>query len=67
MALVQTFSQETRVAGRSIPGTDQVASALTLGASSILGRNTLLSASLAIGLTDSAPDYAISVSLPIRF
>jgi hypothetical protein len=67
MALVQTFSQETRIAGHDVPGSDQVSSVLALGASSILGRNMLLSVSAAVGLTDSAPDYAFGVSLPVRF
>jgi hypothetical protein len=67
MALVQSFSQETRIAGRNIPGSDDVSSVLALGASSILGRNVLLSVSAGVGLTESAPDYTVALSLPMRF
>jgi hypothetical protein len=67
MALVQSFSEETRIAGRDVPGSDEVSSVLALGASSILGRNVLLSVSAAVGLTDAAPDYTFALSLPVRF
>ena len=40
---------------------------LLLGASSVINRQTLLLVTGAIGLTDDAPDYGISISLPIRF
>ncbi len=40
---------------------------LVLGASSRIGRSSLLDLSVGIGVTDDAPDYSIMVSLPIRF
>jgi Putative MetA-pathway of phenol degradation len=63
----QAFSNDTRIDGETIDGTDQVTGTLSIGAATILGRNTLLSVTGDIGLTDDAPDYAIGVSLPIRF
>jgi hypothetical protein len=50
-----------------VPGSDRHAAALAFGASSILGRGTLLSLSVLVGLTRDAPDYAVHLSLPIRF
>lgn len=67
LALVQSFSGEVEINGRRIAGSDQVSSVLALGASSILGRRTLLSVSLGIGLTEDAPDYSVNLSLPMRF
>jgi hypothetical protein len=67
LALVQTFSQELEINGNRIAGSDQVSSVLALGASSILGRRTLFSVSLGIGLTEDAPDYSVNLSIPMRF
>lgn len=66
-SLQQTFADEVRENGRSIPGSDQVNSSLVVGASSVLGRGVLLSLNAGIGLTDDAPDYFVGVSLPIQF
>jgi hypothetical protein len=63
----QTFSGSTRIHGVSVAGSDQRAGVLTLGATSLIGRNTLLSLSAGIGLTRNTPDYVINVALPIRF
>jgi len=67
MALVQSFAQEFEINGNRVDGSDQVNSILALGASSILGRRTLLSVSAGIGLTEESPDYTVFVSLPMRF
>ena len=67
IALAQTFTSETQINGRNIAGSDQVSSILLFGASSTIGRQTLLSLTGAVGLTDDAPDYGINLSLPIRF
>lgn len=67
VALAQTFSSETRIDGQKVTGSDQVSSSLLIGASSILGRQTLFSLTGAVGLTDDAPDYGVNLSLPIRF
>jgi hypothetical protein len=58
---------ELQANGRAIDGSDRLSASLTLGASTILRRNALLDATLSIGLTDDAPDFAIAVSLPLRF
>ncbi|MBK1646518.1 hypothetical protein CKO25_18085 [Thiocapsa imhoffii] len=67
LALIQSFSSETRLNGHNIPGSDQVSSILAIGASSIVARRTLLAFTLGVGLTDDAPDYLINVALPIQF
>ena len=63
----QTFANDTKFDGETIDGSDAVAGTFSIGAATILGPNTLLSVTGDIGLTDDAPDYAIGVSLPIRF
>lgn len=65
--LQQSFINDVKVNGRVINGTDQTQGVMVLGASSILGRGVLLDVAAGIGLTDSAPDYFVTVSLPIRF
>ena len=67
MALVQSFSRELEINGERVAGSNQVDSILALGASSIIGRRTMLSVTAGIGLTKDAPDYTLSVSLPMRF
>jgi hypothetical protein len=67
LALSQAFVQEAEVDGGRIRGSDQVMASLTLGAAAVLGRGLLVDVSADVGLTDDAPDYAISVGLPIRF
>ncbi len=63
----QTLIGTTRIHGVSVAGSDQRAGVLTLGATSLIGKNTLLSVSAGIGLTRNVPDYVINVALPIRF
>ena len=63
----QDFIGDAEVDGDDIAGSDQMAATLSIGASSVLGRGVLLDASVDVGLTDDAPDYAARVSLPIRF
>jgi len=65
--LDQSFVEETEVDGRTIDGSDQVAASLVIGASSVLGAGVFLDVTASVGLTDDAPDYAVAVSLPIRF
>ena len=63
----QAFANDTKVDGETINGSDAVSGTFSIGASTILGRNMLLSVTGDIGLTDDAPDYAIGISLPVRF
>jgi Putative MetA-pathway of phenol degradation len=65
--LDQRFADDFEVAGEPVRGSDQVMSTLSIGAASILGRGVLLDLAAGVGLTDDAPDYSVSVSLPIRF
>jgi hypothetical protein len=65
--LNQSFINELKVDGNTVDGSDRVESVLSFGASAILGRNVLLDGSVGVGLTDDAPDYSVSISLPIRF
>ena len=66
-SIQQDFIGDAEVDGDDVPGSDQMAASLRLGASSVLGQGVLLDASVDVGLTDDAPDYAARLSLPIRF
>lgn len=63
----QTFSNDVKVRGRVVNGTDQVQATIGTGVSVILGRGVLLTLSGGAGLTDDSPDYFVGISLPIRF
>jgi len=63
----QDFSSEAEVNGDDLPGSDQVASSLTIGLSSVLAPKLLLDVEASVGITEDAPDYALRVSLPFRF
>jgi hypothetical protein len=62
-----TFIDDIKVDGTTIDDSDQAQGVLVIGASSILGRGVLLDVAGGIGLTDDAPDYIVTFSLPIRF
>jgi hypothetical protein len=62
-----TFIDDIKVDGTTIDDSDQAQGVLIIGASSILGRGVLLDVAGGIGLTDDAPDYIVTFSLPIRF
>jgi hypothetical protein len=66
LSVNQSFINELEVDNNSIDGSDQVVGTVTLGASSIIGKNKLLNFSTDIGLTDEAPDYSVRVSLGWR-
>jgi hypothetical protein len=67
LGLQQNFIDHTKLFGNSVPGTDAINSIFTLGASSILAGRLFFSTIAGIGLTKSAPDYFISVAIPLRF
>lgn len=67
LSLQQNFIDDLKVNGRTINNTNQVESSLVVGASTILYRNVLANVSAGAGLTEDAPDYFVTVSLPIRF
>jgi hypothetical protein len=62
----QAFTQVTRVDGARIPGSDGVAGVVQVGLDQVLSSRTLLDVSLGLGVTKDAPDYVLTVSLPIR-
>lgn len=63
----QQFTTESELDNDKIDGSDQTSGTMTIGASAILGSRALVDVALDVGLTDDAPDYAIRMSLPIRF
>lgn len=65
--LQTTFIDDVERDGRTISNSDRNEALLVVGASSILGRGVLLDVAGGVGLTDDAPDYFITLSLPIRF
>jgi outer membrane putative beta-barrel porin/alpha-amylase len=60
-------SGRTQVDGASIPGSDAVIATLQFGFATLLSRRTLLDLQLNVGVTPDSPDFALIVSLPIRF
>jgi hypothetical protein len=67
VAFDQRFSNDVKVDGKSVNGSDSVIGTASVGASVILDHGTLLDVTFDVGLTEDAPDYAVRVSLPIRF
>jgi hypothetical protein len=65
--LDQSFFRYTKIDGRKVPGSDDVATSLRLGASSVLSATTVLDVDVSIGLTEAAPDYVLGIALPVRF
>jgi Putative MetA-pathway of phenol degradation len=65
--LEQSFINEIEIDGRKIDGSDLVVGSLNVGGSVILGPRLLLDVVAGVGLTDDAPDYSVTVSLPFRF
>jgi hypothetical protein len=62
-----SHQQEVEVSGTAIDGSDQLAASLALGVATVLRRNVLLATTLGVGLTEDAPDFTVSVSLPLSF
>jgi len=67
LGLNLSFVEETRIDGRNVPGSDDVVGTLDLGFGIVLSRRMFLRVGGQFRLTGSAPDVALSVSLPIRF
>ncbi|RAK58703.1 hypothetical protein DJ021_02250 [Phenylobacterium hankyongense] len=67
VGLAQEFRGRTQIDRVGSPGSDTAAASLQLGLDRVLAPNVLLDVSLGVGLTRDAPDYAVQVSLPIRF
>jgi hypothetical protein len=61
------FTDETRVNGARVAGSNQVAGVMTFGALSILAPGVVMDLSTDIGVTRDAPKFAIRAGFPIRF
>lgn len=61
------FGTRAEINGQELKGSDFTAASLNLGASIVLAPRVLFDIVGTIGLTDEAADYAVKVSLPIRF
>lgn len=62
-----TYFDSTKVGGVAIEGSEDPSALLELGGSVVLGERTALDVLLGAGLTRNAPDYRITVALPVRF
>jgi hypothetical protein len=67
LGLAQEFRARAQIDGVGAPGSDTTAASLQLGFDRVLTSRVLLDVTLGVGLTRDAPDYALQVSLPIRF
>ena len=60
-------SARAKVDGVTVPGSDPAVATLQLGLATLLSRRSLLDIQLNVGVTPDAPNFALIVSLPIRF
>jgi hypothetical protein len=65
--LVTDFLQKSEINGAKVAGSDRVESVFEVGVSSILTRALLADFGVGIGLTEGAPDFVVTLSLPYRF
>lgn len=63
----QRFISDVRINGVNVDGSSRTVGFLTTGASSLLHRGILLDVAARFGLTEDSPDYALVISLPVRF
>jgi hypothetical protein len=61
------YQDKTELSGNEIVGSDRTLITFVVGGSTLLAKGILLNLSFDIGLTDDTDDFAISLSLPIRF
>lgn len=66
-ALSMTFFDKTKFAEKSLPGTDNALGMLELGGSVVLTESMAVDVLLGVGLTSNAPDFRLTIALPIRF
>jgi hypothetical protein len=60
------YRDEFEFDGRSVDGSDQNVATLSLGASSVVGRATLVNVNVGAGLTDDGANYFFNVAVPFR-
>jgi hypothetical protein len=63
----QTFSQQAKLDGETIDGSDRIVGTLTLGRRRSWGPGITLDIAGDVGLTDDGVDYALRASLPTPF
>lgn len=61
------FFDKTRLGDVALAGTDDTSALFEFGGSAVLTESTALDVLVGAGLTRSAPDFRITVALPIRF
>lgn len=61
------FVRPTRLSGQSVADTDTVLGTLQIGVGTILTRNTLLNVAGEFRVSGNAPNFRLTVTLPIRF
>ncbi|MFN2098733.1 hypothetical protein [Altererythrobacter sp. MF3-039] len=62
----QQFSGDTRFAGETLEGSGQTSATLDFGLSVVPSRKALIDVGVAVGLTDNAPDFAITLATPLK-
>ncbi len=67
LGFTQQFSDDVKVDGEKLDGSDSSSGVLAICASSVLGPRALVDLALDIGLSDDAPDYAVRLAVPVRF
>ena len=67
VGLEQVFMARARAGGAEVVGTDVISGVALLGATSTINRHALVSLTGGIGLTKGAPNYLVSLSVPVRF
>jgi hypothetical protein len=65
--LQQIWRQKTQIANFNVPGSGDPQSIMSFGLATRVSRQLFFIVNGGIGLTDSSPDYVISVALPYRF
>ncbi|MBC7452287.1 MAG: hypothetical protein H7335_00985 [Massilia sp.] len=60
------FLSATKINGRPVP-TEDTNAFFEIGGSAVLTESTALDVAIAVGVTRSAPDFRLMVSLPVRF
>jgi hypothetical protein len=67
LAFTQVRRQRQELNGVKVPGSDQTYAIASIGASSVLTRDTTLVTQFGIGLGQDAPKYTVMIGLPILF
>ena len=63
----QRFVHDAEFNVHTINGSDQTIGTLSLEVGTVLTRRVLLNLGVDVGVTEDAPDYTATISLPVRF